>query len=92
MGGCQAARPPLGVAASRKGSEEGRSAGNMEETILRGEYRRRETEILFGIQLLLYRWGLSEVAFDEEGEVFRDREGKVILSRHYADRDRLSGR
>ena len=67
MGGCQAAHPPLGVTASRKGSKEGRSARNMEETILRGEFRRRETEVLFGIELLLYRWGLSEFAFDEEG-------------------------
>ena len=64
----------------------------MEETTPRGEYRRRETEVLFGIELLLYRWGLSEFAFDEEGELFRDREGKVVLSRHHADRDRLLGR
>ncbi len=92
MGGCQAAHPPLGVAGSRKGSKEDRSAGNMEETILRGEYRRRETEVLFAIELLHYRWGLSEFAFDEEGEVFRDSEGKVVLSRHHADRDRLLGR
>lgn len=57
----------------------------------RDEYHRRETEVLFGIELLLYRWGLSEFAFDEEEEVFRNREGKVVLSRRHADRDRLLG-
>jgi hypothetical protein len=40
--------------------------GSREKPISRGEYRRRETEVLFGIELLLYRWGLSEFIFDEE--------------------------
>jgi hypothetical protein len=65
--------------------------GNTEEPIPRDEYRCRETEILFGIELLLYRWGLSEFAFDEGEHDFQDREGKVVLSRHHADRDRLFG-
>jgi hypothetical protein len=91
LGGCQAAHPPLGFAASRKGSKEGRIAVDVEEPMLRDEYHRRETEVLFGIELLLYRWGLSEFVFDEEEEVFRNREGKVVLSRRHADRDRLLG-
>ncbi len=41
----------------------------------RSENRRRETEILFEIELLLHRWGVSDFIFDEEGQVFRDREG-----------------
>jgi len=63
----------------------------MEEPIPRGEYRRRETEVLFRIELLLYRWGLSEFAFDGEEQVFHDRERRAVLSRHHADRDRLFG-
>jgi hypothetical protein len=63
----------------------------MEEPISRGEYRRNETEILFGIELLLYRWGLSEFVFDDERQVFCNQDGSVILSRHHADRDRLLG-
>lgn len=65
--------------------------GSMEEPISRGEYRRRETEVLFGIELLLYRWGLSEFIFDEECQVFCDQDGRAVLSRHHADRDRLFG-
>jgi hypothetical protein len=65
--------------------------GSMEEPISRGEYRRKETEILFGIELLLYRWGLSEFTFDEEQQVFCDQDGRVVLSRHHADRDTLFG-
>jgi hypothetical protein len=56
------------------------------------EYRRREAEILFGIELLLYRQGLSDFALDEEGQVFRDPNGTAVLSRLYADRGRLLGR
>jgi hypothetical protein len=65
--------------------------GSMEEPISRGEYRRKETEILFGIELLLYRWGLSEFTFDEEQQVFCDQDGNVVLSRRHADRYRLFG-
>jgi hypothetical protein len=65
--------------------------GSMEEPISRGEYRRKETEVLFGIELLLCRWGLSEFIFDEERQVFCDQDGSAVLSRHYADRDRLFG-
>jgi hypothetical protein len=65
--------------------------GSMEQPISRGEYRRKETEVLFGIELLLYRWGLSEFIFDEERQVFCDKNGKVVLSRHHADRERLFG-
>jgi hypothetical protein len=57
--------------------------------MLRSEYRRRETEILFEIDLLLLRWGVSKFIYDEEGQVFRDREGRTVLNRHHADRDRL---
>ena len=63
-----------------------------EESIPTSEYRRREREILFGIELLLYRWGLSEFFFDEEAQVFRDGDGRVVLSRRHADRKRLFGR
>jgi hypothetical protein len=62
--------------------------GSIEEPISRGEYRRKETEILFGIELLLYRWGLSEFSFDEERQVFCDEIGRAVLSRHQADRER----
>ena len=55
------------------------------------EYRRRETEVLFEIELLLHRCGLAEFGFDEEEQAFRDRNGTVVLSRHYVDRDRLFG-
>jgi hypothetical protein len=65
--------------------------GSMEEPISRGEYRRKETEVLFGIELLLYRWGLSEFIFDEERQVFCDQDGSAVLSRCHADRDRLFG-
>jgi hypothetical protein len=58
----------------------------------RSEYRCRETEILFEIELLLHRWGVSDFIFDEEGQVFRDREGRTVLSRHHANRDRLVSR
>ena len=64
----------------------------MEEPISRSEYRRNETEILFGIELLLHRWGLSEFVYDDERQVFCNQEdGSVILSRYHADRDRLFG-
>jgi hypothetical protein len=66
--------------------------GGAEGPIPRSEFRRRETEILFAIELLLHRWGLSEFVFDEEGQVFRDREGKAVLSRHHADHGKLLGR
>ncbi len=65
--------------------------GSMEEPISRGEYRRKEMEVLFGIELLLYRWGLSEFIFDEERQIFCDRDGSTVLSRHHADRERLFG-
>jgi hypothetical protein len=57
--------------------------------ISRSEYYRREREILFEIELLLYHWGISEFAFDEEEQVFRDRNGMIILSRHYVARGSL---
>lgn len=56
------------------------------------EYRRREAEILFGIELLLHRWGLSDFVLDEGEQVFRDRDGTAVLSRLHADRGRLLGR
>jgi hypothetical protein len=65
--------------------------GSVEEPISRSEYRRKETEVLFGIELLLYRWGLSEFIFDEERQVSRDQDGSTILSRYHADRERLFG-
>lgn len=65
--------------------------GSAERPISRSEYRRRETEILFEIELLLHYRGLSVFIFDEEEQVFRDRDGTVVLSRHHADRDRLFG-
>jgi len=63
----------------------------VEEPMLRSEYRRRETEILFGIELLLHRWGLSDFNLDEREQVFRDRDGRAVLSRLHADRGRLLG-
>jgi hypothetical protein len=65
--------------------------GSMEEPISRAEYRCKETEVLFGIELLLYRWGLSEFVFDEERQVFCDQDGRAVLGRHYANRARLFG-
>ena len=65
--------------------------GSMEEPLSRGEYRRREVDILFEIELLLYRWDLSEFVFDEEQQVFCDQDGRAVLSRHHATRDRLFG-
>ncbi len=62
--------------------------GEEERSMPRSEYRRRETEILFEIELLLHRWGISDFIYDEEGRVFRDREGRTVLSRHHANRDR----
>lgn len=63
----------------------------MEEPISRGEYRRKETEVLFGIELLLYRWGLSEFIFDVERQVFHDQDGRTVISRYHAERERLLG-
>ncbi len=51
-----------------------------------------ETEILFRIELLLYRWGLSKFVLDEERQVFCDHDGRAVLGRHHADRDRLFGK
>lgn len=64
----------------------------VEGPISRSEYRRRETEILFGIELLLHRWGLSDFVLDEREQVFCDREGREVLSRLHADRGRIFGR
>lgn len=64
----------------------------VESPISRSEFRRRETEILFGIELLLYRWNLSDLVLDESEQVFRDRDGRAVLSRLHADRGRLLGR
>lgn len=60
-------------------------------SLSRIEYRRRETEILFGIELLLHRWGLSDFVLDEREQTFRDRDGRAVLSRLHADRGRLLG-
>jgi hypothetical protein len=65
--------------------------GSIEEPISRGEYRRKELEVLFGIEMLLYRWGLSEFILDEERQVFCDQDGRAVLSRYDADRNRLFG-
>ena len=62
-----------------------------ERPMSRSEYRRKETEILFEIELLLHRWRISDFIYDEEGQVFRDREGRMVLGRHHADRHRLFG-
>jgi hypothetical protein len=35
--------------------------------------------------------GLFDFIYDEEGQVFRDREGRTVLTRHYAERDRTVG-
>ncbi len=56
------------------------------------EYRRTETEILFEIELLLHRWGVSDYIHDEEGQGCRDREGRAVLSCHHANRDKLVSR
>lgn len=63
-----------------------------EAPIPKSEYRRRETEILFGIELLLHRWGLSDFVLDEREQVFRDRDGRAVLSHLHADRGRFLGR
>ena len=61
--------------------------GEGERSMSRSEYRRRAREIHFEIELLLHRWGVSDFIYDEEGQVFRNREGRTVLSRHHADRD-----
>ena len=76
---------------TRKACEEDGQMDSAEEPIPASEYRRGETEILFGMELLLYRWGLSEFNFDEEAQIFRDRDGRAVLSRHRADRKRHFG-
>jgi hypothetical protein len=65
--------------------------GEGERPMPRSEYRRRAREIHFEIELLLHRWGVSDFIYDEEGQVFRDREGRTVLTRHYAERDRTVG-
>jgi hypothetical protein len=55
------------------------------------EYYRRETEILFRMELLLHRWGLSEFVFDDKEQVFRDRDGMIVLGHHYANRGKILG-
>ena len=52
----------------------------------------KRTIVLFGIELLLHRWGPSEFVFDEEEQVFRDRKGKALLSQPHANGDKLFGR
>ena len=54
------------------------------------ELRRRQRAALFTIERVFWEEGVSEFIYDEEREVFLDAEGRVVLSRHYADR-RLLG-
>ena len=46
---------------------------------------------VLGIEMLLYRWGLSEFILDEERQVCCDQDGRAVLSCYLADRNRLFG-
>ena len=48
--------------------------------------RRRQRDALFEIERVFWEEGFSEFVYDEEREVFLDGAGRVVLSRHYADR------
>jgi hypothetical protein len=48
--------------------------GSAERPTSRSEYRRKETEILFEIKLLLHYRGLSIFKFDDAEQVFRERD------------------
>jgi hypothetical protein len=54
------------------------------------ELRRRQRDALFTIESVFWEEGISEFVYDEEREVFLDVAGRIVLSRHYADR-RLLG-
>jgi hypothetical protein len=53
--------------------------------------RRRQREALFEIERVFWEEGFSEFTYDEEREVFFDRDGRVVLSHYYADRRLFGG-
>jgi hypothetical protein len=74
-----------------KGSGRGCLVDSPQEwPVPRKELRRRQRDALFTIERAFWEEGVSEFVYDEEREVFLDAEGRVVLSRHYADR-RLLG-
>ena len=74
-----------------KGSGRGCLVDSPQEwPVPRKELRRRQRAALFTIERAFWEEGVSEFVYDEEREVFLDTEGRVVLSRHYADR-RLFG-
>lgn len=46
--------------------------------------RRRQRKALFEIERVFWEEGFSELLYDAACEVFLNREGQVVLSRHYA--------
>jgi hypothetical protein len=46
--------------------------------------RRRQRKALFEIERVFWEEGFSELLYDAACEVFLNREGRVVLSRHYA--------
>jgi hypothetical protein len=46
--------------------------------------RRRQRNALFEIERVFWEEGFSELLYDAACEVFLNREGRVVLSRHYA--------
>ena len=50
---------------------------------------REAREALFLIERVFWEESFSEFTYDEEREVFLDEAGRVVLSRHYADRKLL---
>ena len=63
----------------------------MEWAIRRRVLRRRQREALFEIERVFWEEGFSEFTYDEEREVFLDRDGRVVLSHYYADRRLFGG-
>jgi hypothetical protein len=46
--------------------------------------RRRQREVLFEIERVFWEEYYSELVYDAARKIFLDREGQVVLSRHYA--------
>jgi hypothetical protein len=89
MGGSASARSWRSNAP--KGSGRGCLVDSPQEwPVPRKELRRRQRAALFTNERAFWEEGVSEFVYDEEREVFPDAEGRVVLSRHYADR-RLLG-
>jgi hypothetical protein len=49
------------------------------------EVRRRQAKSLYEIEMMLREEGLSDFVYDEEGDLFRFKDGRFAFSRRYAD-------